>query len=300
MSEKDIVSHDAVKRKSLLSLLLISCLCLFAGRAFQHLFQDIPLRTLLWDQSLMEPIVNFVLKLRWEDYASDPKWDRAIQIFIKLMGVVYLLCAAVCVSICFQSRKYAKFLIVGSFFLFFLSFIYYIDKFFRLGEWFEYTVQWMSPLVLYMLVMKEAKVYALGLYMRVAVALTFAGHGLYAIGFYPVPGHFIDMIIMSLHVQESTAVMLLQWAGWLDLVIALLILAPFVYHYAALYAFGWGILTAIARVWANYDPTLPFGSLYQWLPETLIRIPNAIMPLAIYYTYVYFAKRPVIDGGHYE
>lgn len=150
-----------------------------------------------------------------------------------------------------------------------------------------------------MLVVKDVKIDTLGLYMRVAVALTFAGHGLYAIGFYPVPGHFIDMIIMAFHVQENTAVVLLQWAGWLDLIVALLILAPFVYRYAALYAFACGILTAIARVWSNYDPTLPFGSLYQWLPETLVRIPNAIIPLAIYYVSIYFDKRFNISGSGY-
>ena len=127
--------------------------------------------------------------------------------------------------------------------------------------------------------------------MRIAVALTFAGHGLYAIGFYPVPGHFVDMMIMSLHVEESTAVGLLQWAGWIDLIIALLILVPFVYPYAALYAFAWGILTAIARVWSNYDATLPLDSLYQWVPETLVRLPNALVPLVVYYIYTYFDRK---------
>lgn len=295
MEEKENTNHVTIKKKKwLFNLLLLSCLCVFSGRAFQHFFQDIPLRTLLWDQSLMEPLVNFILNLRWEDYTSDRKWDKAIQMIIKLMGVVYLICAAVCVSIYFQSKKYAKLLIIGSFSLLMLSFIYFIDKFFRLGELFEYTAQWMSPVVLYMLVIKDVKIYALGFYMRVAVALTFAGHGLYAIGFYPIPGQFIDMIIMALHVDESTAVVLLQCAGWIDLAIALLILIPVVYRYAALYAFAWGVLTAIARVWSNYDATLPLGSLYQWFPETLVRFPNAIIPLAIYYTSIYLDKRLAI------
>lgn len=284
--------HVAEKNKKwLLNLLLLSSLCLFAGRSFQHFFQDIPLRTLLWDQSLMEPFVKFALNLRWEDYASDPKWDRMIQTIIKLMGAVYLLCVAVCVSIYFKSTKYAKLLISGSFFLLLLSFIYFIDKFFRIGELLEYTAQWSSPLILYLLAVKEVKIHALGLYMRIAVSLTFAGHGLYAIGFYPVPGHFVDMIIMAFHVQESTALLILQWAGWIDLIIAVLLLSPAIYGYVALYASAWGILTAIARVWSNYDPTLPFGSLYQWLPETLVRLPNAVMPLAIYYIYIHFEKK---------
>lgn len=292
MEEEDDNNCAGVKKKErLVDLLLLSCLCLFVGRAFQHLFQDIPLRTLLWDQSLMEPFVNFALNLRWEEYASDPKWDSVIQLIIKVMGICYLLCAAVCISIYFRAKKYAKLLIYGSFFLILLSFIYFIDKFFRTGELLEYTAQWMSPLILYMLAVKDARIHALARYMRVAVALTFAGHGLYAIGFYPVPGHFVDMIIMALQVQESTALLILQWAGWIDLIIAFLILTPLVYGYVALYAFAWGILTAMARVWSNYDPTLPFGSLYQWLPETLVRLPNAMMPLAIYYAYAYFDRR---------
>jgi hypothetical protein len=132
--------------------------------------------------------------------------------------------------------------------------------------------------------------------MRIAVGFTFAGHGLYAVGIHPLPGTFVDMIIMTLHVEETTAVALLQCAGWMDLIVALLILVPFVYRYAAFYAFIWGTLTAIARVWSNYDATLPFESLYQWLPETFVRIPHAIIPLAIVYISVQFEKRLVLSN----
>ena len=43
------------------------------------------------------------------------------------------------------------------------------------------------------------------LYLKIAIALTFSAHGLYAIGYYPQPGVFVDMLINILHFSETTA-----------------------------------------------------------------------------------------------
>lgn len=273
-------------------LLIIACICLFAGRAVQHLFQDIPIRILLWDQLLMERVVN-AFGITWDEYIQNPQWDQRIQLLIKVFGLIYLTCLVFAISLLSRSPKitrYSSILVVGAFFLFLLSAIYFMDKFFRLGELMEYTCQWISPLLLYLLLHNKISEYQSVWAMRLAVVFTFTGHGLYAIGFYPIPGNFIDMIIMSLGVTQSTAEIILTTAGWLDFILSLLVLLPYTYRYAALYAFAWGALTAFARIWANFDADFSGQSFYQWLPEVLVRVPNAILPLCIYL----YREKPVL------
>ena len=285
LARKERILYEGnVQEVRLFKILIATCLCLFAGRAFQHLFQDIPIRTVLWNQRLMEGVVTHILGMSWDSYVTDPSWDGRIQLPVRILGGLYVVCITVCILLLSGKRKnLGAWLITGSVGLFLLAYLYFAEKFFRLGELMEYTAQWASPIFLYLFVYRRATLPVLRLCMCLAVSLTFAGHGLYAIGFYPVPGHFIDMMIMTLHVQESTAVILLNVAGWIDLVIAVLIFIPYTSRYVALYAFVWGLLTALARVWSNFDTGLVADSLYQWIPEVLYRAPHALIPLAVYY-----------------
>ena len=58
------------------------------------------------------------------------------------------------------------------------------------------------------------------LIMKVAIAVTFISHGLYALNYYPRPGHFTEMVMDILGVKEATAILFLNVAGILDFVIA--------------------------------------------------------------------------------
>jgi hypothetical protein len=303
MRQIDLLCAKSVRRPGtmknfsyirIIRLLIIACACLFAGRAFQHLFQDIPIRILLWDQLLMESVVN-LFGITWDEYIQNPQWDQRIQLLIKTFGAIYLACLVFVIFLWSSSPNVTRYhfvLLAGSILLFLLSLVYFMDKFFRLGELLEYTCQWISPLLLYLLLEKrineEHAVWA----MRLAIVFTFSGHGLYAVGFYPTPGNFIDMIIMSFGVSQSTAETMLTTAGWLDFILSALILLPYTYRYAALYAFVWGALTALARIWANYDVDFSGQSFYQWLPEVLVRVPNAIVPLCVYLYRPHTAIKP--------
>lgn len=231
----------------------------------------------------MEALVNHVLDISWQEFVSSAAWDKRIQMFVQLLGVLHLACGIVCILTLYYRKKFLNHLIIiGSVAMGFLSVLYFIEKFFRAGELMEYTLQWSSPLMFYFLVSNNLSLPRVLLLMKAAIALTFVGHGLYAIGYYPMPGHFIDMVIMSLNINEQQAIVLLTLAGWLDIIVSVLLFIPSTERHAALYAAVWGGLTAAARLWANFDVNLAGDSLSQWVPEMLVRVPHALVPLALY------------------
>lgn len=279
-------SYSERVNTTVIMLLLVSSLTVFAGRAYQHLYYDIPIRILIWDQHLMEGFVLHTFGVRWDEFIRSPEWDYRIQFLVRLFGVFYLICFFACVALIFKRLKRLKSMMLllppAAVFLFLLTILYYLDRFSRVGELLEFSCQWFAPVALF-LVLRNGVTGSVIRGLRLSIALTFIGHGLYAVGIYPVPGHFIDMIIIGLGVSQEMAMRVLSIAGWLDFAVAGLIFVPRAEKYAALYAAIWGALTAFARIWTNFDLAFPEQSLSQWVYETLVRVPNALLPLAVFF-----------------
>ena len=58
------------------------------------------------------------------------------------------------------------------------------------------------------------------------IAAVFIAHGLYAVGYYPIPGYFLGMVIDILGLTEQGARNFLLIAGILDFIGAFLIFLP--------------------------------------------------------------------------
>ncbi len=121
---------------------------------------------------------------------------------------------------------------------------------------------------------------------RWAVAATFFGHGLFASGWHPVPGHYVDMTMGLLGIEETAARELLRLFGAWDFAVALALVWPGrigrkIRIPALAFAALWGFLTAMARVVWGFEASAPWHSLDQWLHETLIRMPHFAIPLAL-------------------
>ena len=112
--------------------------------------------------------------------------------------------------------------------------------------------------------------------------MTFVGHALFAIGFHPVPGNFIDMLISILGVSEDTAVELLLLAGCIDITASVLLFVKETERYALFFMIFWGAATAFARIFANFNIDLAYASGLQWIPETIYRFPHSLIPLGLY------------------
>ena len=267
-----------------LAFLLVqaAAVCVFAGRAWQHLFWDAPFRTLLWDQAWMEPLVSGLFGTPWADYARSPGVDEGIQTAITVCGALYAALAVLALLIRRVPRAGGRLLWLGSLLLATLAFLYWKEKFWNLGQFLEYALQICAPLLLYHLRYRGGWSPAFVFTVKVLIAVTFVCHGLYAVGYYPRPGNFVQMILDSLAVSEATALRILDVAGYLDFALAVgiflprRIALPFLY-YAAI----WGFLTAFARIYANFYPAFWQEALHQHLHQVVLRLPHVLVPLAL-------------------
>ena len=125
------------------------------------------------------------------------------------------------------------------------------------------------------------------LLMKIALAVTFICHGLYAVGYYPVPGSFQSMLMQIFPLTEMQTIGILKVAGVLDFILSIVIFLPQrrILLIALGYATVWGLLTALARPVAHFYPQFWLESLLQWIPEFLFRVPHFLLPVWLFIFY---------------
>ena len=268
-----------------LLLFKISVFLIFIGRAWQHLFWDAPFRSFFWDESLLKPIVENFLGTEWQSYATSPKTDKNIQLGIQFNGYLYLISSIASLILSKKNIKFIKPIIfLGGISLVILAILLTKEKFYHTAQFFEHSIQFSAPFILiYIFSKREPLKNKLIHILKIIIAFTFLAHGLYAFGFYPVPGNFIDMVIQIFGCSEDTAKSFLYIAGILDFVIAALIFIPKIDKYVLYYAVIWGLLTAAARLVANFQWDFPIQSIHQYMYQVLYRLPHGLIPLITIY-----------------
>ncbi len=278
----------AIKQASLRSLsfsILAICVAfIFLGRGYQLLFFDAPLRALLWDESLMSPILK-VFGISWEVFVGSVKNDRMIHSVIRTGGVLMTLSGIFSLAALHRNiRRFYGALIPGTLIMLLLAVLETKEHFFRLIHFFEFGIQLSAPIAL-MISMRRNLSKPTIRALQVMVALTFAAHGLYALNIWPIPGKFIDMTIVLLGCSQGLAEQFLMVAGILDLVLALiLVLFPGgrLVQFTLLYAVLWGLATALARVSFHYTLSHDFlAAMHGAGYLTLYRLAHAGIPLLI-------------------
>lgn len=266
-----------------LFLLKICAFFVFFGRGYEHIFWDAPFRSFLWDEKLLSPIVEGIFNTEWRHYATSLKTDFIIQSCIKINGIFYLLCAALCLSITENSKKISRYLIfTGGAFLVVLSLLITKSKFYHTVMFFEHSIQFATPFAL-LFFLKTNNFKSLLLFLKILIAFTFISHGMYAIGvFYPLPGNFVTMTLNILPVSENSAKQFLFLAGVIDFLVAILIFIPKTAKVALMYTAIWGILTAFARIISGLTYDVSFKIFHQYLYATIYRIPHGLIPYVAY------------------
>ena len=151
----------------------------------------------------------------------------------------------------------------------------------------EQAVRFVTPIALLVLtgkwiVTSEKRLRIGAGLLAVATAITFAVHGYKAQQLY---GPFTDLILLSnqrifhFDITQSTAERILTVIGWLDLLLAALLLT-IRWRGVVIYMTLWGMITAFSRVSA-------FG-IVAW-PETLVRSANSGAPFVLLLLYRYLA-----------
>lgn len=256
-------------------ILVWSIFLVLIARGYQAFYYDLPLRAFFWDESLWLPILG-IFDLSWSDFLRIFN-DQAIIRIQETLGLIWIISALIYLLV----KEYGLYRWSGL-----LAFIAYLilvllsgkTKFYQVGQYFEYALQlWLVGIMIFPPFIRNKHLLKS---VTLAIALTFGAHGLYALGFYPRPGHFVQMTLTILPVSESFAVRFLQAAGALDLLVAVFVWFPGrIRFWTLVYAFLWGLATSLARLFAYIDwvEFVPF--LEQWLYQFIIRIPHFTGPL---------------------
>ncbi len=264
------------RRKELYALQTAAFFTLL-GWATIHLFWDVPYRTFLWSETLSSGWVHEFLGMKWNDYVTHPSTDSAIQLFTRLMGVILLMSSIAAV---FLPLVRKVLLLISTVILGIVSLMLLKESGYQLAMLIEQASQVLAPALFiaaaYRMIDRRKLLFAI----KVAIALTFFGHGLYAIGYHPVPGNFIDMTMSILGLSEPEARFVLKCAGVVDIAIAVLIFGPSTARAALVYASVWGMLTAFARPAHVLALGSGVESLIYWTAQALCRIPHSVLPAA--------------------
>jgi hypothetical protein len=159
----------------------------------------------------------------------------------------------------------------------------------------EYAVRFVAPAGLLLLIwgvkFSSQQLIAFAIWLlAIGAAATFVVHGYKALKLH---GPFIDLILLSdmryfhLELTQSTTERWLLIIGWLDIAMAIILLATR-WPIAALYMAAWGLITALSRMTA-------FGQM-GW-PETVIRSANWGVPLAIFLISGRASNSAVVNNG---
>ena len=268
--------------KNIQNILAWALICVCVGRAYQCIFWDIPIRSLIWNEDLIAGLVKFIFNLDWNEYLDISNNSGAIGTTVSGIGWS----ALIALGLVFLTKRLRSVSIYWiTLVLVFIAFLYHLEKFKSAGQFFEYSLQFMTP-ILFLILLKEGVSRKWQLLVKISIAFTFTSHGLYALGFYPVPGNFVAMTINILHVSNDTALFLLQIAGIIDIVVSIgIFLSGRLFNWCIGYCIVWGALTALARIFANIEIDWFLPSLHQWAYETVYRTPHFLLPLALWLTY---------------
>ncbi|WP_339614638.1 hypothetical protein [uncultured Winogradskyella sp.] len=270
-----------MNKPNIISLIKICAFTVFIGRAYQFYFFGAPFRSILWDESLLTPIVEGLFNTSWYDYATSPKVNDWIEGFTKLCSVILFLAAVV--SLFWDKFKFERLkritLGLGLFILFLLGTCIVKDKNYDYFQFFELTMQFVAPILLLLNINYNKKKNIIGI--KIAIAATFISHGLFAMGFIYLPGNFVDMTIMILGVNETQANSFLYIAGILDIVISILIFIPKLSKYALIYMILWGFATAFVRLFAGFNQNFLFMSIHGSTFLVIYRLSHGLIPLLV-------------------
>lgn len=266
--------------KIIFLLALLACIGVLLGRGWQHIFWDPPYRTLLWDENLLKPLVQKIFGMSWEQYVTNNTIDYNLQTSFKIIGVFLSLGAVFAIFINKLKRISVVYLLCCAAWLLLLAIIYWKEYFWDIPQFIELTSQWMAPVIFVALYKSFNRNIDILRILRITLALTFCGHGLYALGFVPLPGSWVDMVINAFSISETGAKHFLKTIGVLDILAAILVFIPKTERIGFWYMFLWGSIAALGRLVGTFYPEIGiFNFLYQQIGEFVYRFPQFLFPL---------------------
>lgn len=164
----------------------------------------------------------------------------------------------------------------------------YFDADYVPEQFIEHGLKLLLPIA-YLLYIREV-IGKAGLFsfLKILIALTFIGHGIFALGLHYVPGEFVAMTTTILGVSADQALSFLKIIGALDILFSILIfVSPRFLRISAIYLISWGFITALARVTYGAFIYSDVQTMIYYTSNTVFRLPHGLIPIAL----VYLAKK---------
>ena len=257
-----------------------ACAC-FAGWAWQHLRWSSPYDAVLWNPDLFGWLAN-AFNVSWETYVSEIVTDQRIMLAGRAVGFFYLTMAVMAATAKRDSLVQLSFLGLGSGLLALSAFCKYVGAGYAIAMLVEQGGQVLSPVALILALRRGVgDRWTIGVAVA-ALCSTFTGHGVYASGLAPTPGHFYGMTSAILGLGEQAADVFLKVVGVLDFVVCLGVFVPALRRLSLAYATVWGLLTALARPVAGMSLAAAWWGADQFLHEAVFRMPHACLPLFLF------------------
>lgn len=279
-------THDAQDRWLVFTLRLGAFLC-FAGWSWVHYYWEAPYGVLVWNDTTYDLARRFGVD--WDEFVGTGASDGWVQTWLARVVWLYLICMVLTVTVHRRSWFQMAGLVVGTGMLAVLSYAKYASAQRQLPMFIEHGGQMLMPLLLVMSLSLGPRHRVTVITAVIAVVMTFAGHGSYALGIWPTPSNFYAMTSVILRVDYDVATAFLRTVGILDLIVCVGIFIPWTRRACAAYAVAWGFLTAIARPVAGMSWSLYYWGADQYVHEAVLRSPHWIIPL---YLFVLYRRSP--------
>lgn len=262
------------------SVIRLGAFLCFAGWTWVHFYWEGPYGILLWQDSTYQLSSRFGIS--WDEFVGSGAADGIVQKWLARISWLYLVCTMLTLTVGKKSWVQMGALLGGSGLLVVLSYAKYVAAQSQLPMFVEYGGQMLMPVLLVLALAFGARRRVTIATAMVAIVMTFAGHGCYALNIWPTPATFYGMTCVSLHVEYETAQILIRIAGVLDLLVCIGIFIPLFRRTCALYAAVWGFLTAIARPVAGMSWSLYYWGADQFVHEAVLRAPHFLIPLYLF------------------
>ncbi|MFT5881841.1 MAG: hypothetical protein ACI9FG_000331 [Crocinitomicaceae bacterium] len=260
-------------------LQLTVCLTL-AARGWLMYKWGSQIRSLLWNEEAVSPLLEKYTSLSWEDYAleSDPYITNGIE----WLGIILMIGAVLTLLMRIPYFAIFKWFLVPLWAILALdSFGNYAYVNYQSAMMIEYVLQAGIPLLFLWVLVWPMMPKTWAWVASLCVCACFVGHGLYAVGYHPVPWSFQVMTMDILGISEERALAFLYTVGILDFIAAIAILIPQLRRPGLYYMVMWGGITALARILAHYDTAQKYNGMDPWIAEFVVRTSHWLFPILL-------------------
>jgi len=266
---------------SLSRMIQIALVLTLFARGWLTFFWDHPMRGLIWYEEWWEPVLQKYVSMSWAEFAMSS--DSWISRLIKGCGLWLMLTSVLVGVMRHVAPHYLRWSLVPVMgFMALDVFARFMEHDERLGMGIEFSLQAVMPLLFFMMLGRSPRWHIVQNLALLATSLCFIGHGLFAVGYYPVPWEYQNMCMRFFRCGAEEAKLFLLVMGCLDFVAVVLLAVPRLRQLALGYMVVWGLATALARVLTHLEATQRWYGLDPWLLESLVRSSHWMVPLMLW------------------